>query len=248
MIGFQRAPAFDPDADEIERIRAEYRRREREVPARFYDLSRPAPQFAYTRLVAVVMEALRRADKLPLSNCTLADVGCGKGTWLRQFVSWGANPAALRGVDLIETRISAARARVPEASLVHGDARDLPWQDASFDVVTQFMVFSSILRPSVKQRIAGEMLRVLKQDGVLLWYDSRRSNPRNPNVRALGAAEIRRLFPGCDVQLQSATLAPPIARCVVPFSRAAGALLESIPLLRTHCFGVIRKHAGRGRV
>jgi SAM-dependent methyltransferase len=246
VIGFERALVPDPDADEIERICEEYRRRERETPPGLYDLSRAAPRFAYTRLLPVVTAALGRADKLPLAGRALADVGCGNGMWLRQFVRWGADPAALRGIDLIGTRIGVARTRVPGASLVCGDARSLPWSDESFDVVTQFMVFSSILRASVKQRIADEMLRVLKPDGAILWYDSRRSNPRNPNVRALGAAEIRRLFPDCDVRLRSVTLAPPLARRVVPLFPAAGVLLESIPLLRTHFFGVIRKHAGRG--
>lgn len=236
----------DPDADEIERIRAEYRRREREIPAGFYDVSRPAPGFAYSRLLPVVMEALGRTDRLPLASRTLADVGCGDGMWLGQFVRWGADPLALRGIDLIETRIAASRIRVPQASLVCGDARTLPWSDGSCDVVTQFMVFSSILRASVKRRIADEMLRVLKPDGVILWYDSRRSNPRNPNTRALGAAEIQRLFPDCDVRLRRVTLAPPLARRVIPLSRAAGVLLESIPLLRTHYFGVIRRYAGQG--
>ncbi len=244
MIVFERAPATDPDADEIERIRAEYRRREREIPPGLYDLTRPAPRFAYTRLLPVVMEALRRAGKLPLPSRAVADIGCGTGCWLRQFIDWGANPAALHGIDLIETRVSAARARLPGASLTCGDARSLPWPDASFDVVTGFMVFSSILRASVKQRIAAEMLRVLKPDGVILWYDSRRSNWRNPHMRALGAAEIRGLFPDCEVRLESVTLAPPLARQVVPVSRAAGALLEAIPLLRTHYFGVIRRLQG----
>ena len=59
-------------------------------------------------------------------------------------------------------------------------------------------------------------------------------------------AEIGRLFPECDVRLRSVTLAPPLARRVVPLSRASGVLLESIPLLRTHFFGVIRKYPGQG--
>lgn len=246
MTGFQPAPIPDPDADEIDRIRAEYRRREREIPAAIYDLSRPAPRFAYARLLPVIMDALGRAGKLPLGGRVVADVGCGTGTWLRQFLCWGASAASLRGIDLIENRIAAARLRVPGGVLVCGDARSLPWPDATCDVVIQFMVFSSILRPAVKQRIADEMLRVLKPDGAILWYDLRRSNPSNGNVRAPGAAEIHRLFPECDVRLQPVTLAPPVARRVVPVSRAAGVLLEAIPLLRTHYFGVIRKHAGRG--
>jgi SAM-dependent methyltransferase len=231
----------DPDAQEIDRIRAEYRRRDREIPASFYDLSRPAPRFAFSRLCAVVMEALRTAGKLPLTGRALADVGCGDGRWLLQFAEWGAAPEALFGIDLSEIRLAAARGRLPGASLVCGDARNLPWPDASFDVVTQFVVFSSILRPAVKRRIAAEMLRVLKPDGAILWYDTRCRNPRNPNTRGIGASEIRGLFPSCELRLRSVTLAPPLARRVVPVSANAGALLERAPFLRTHYFGVIRR-------
>ncbi len=211
-----------------------------------YDLSRPAPRFAYTRLLPVVLRALGGAGKLPLAGRAVADIGCGRGTWLHQFIRWGAKPADLCGIDLIESRVGAAHALLPEAPLACGDARNLPWPDAGFDVVAQFMVFSSILRLSVQQRIAEEMLRVLRPDGVVLWYDARRDNPRNPATRALSAADIRRLFPGCDVRLESVTLAPPIARRVIPIWPTAAAALESLPFLRTHYFGVIRKSAGKG--
>jgi SAM-dependent methyltransferase len=246
VIVFQREPATDPDAEEIDRICAEYRRRDREIPASLYDLSRPAPRFAYEGLCSAVMEALDRLGKLPLTGCALADVGCGDGRWLRQFVEWGVEPEALCGIDLIGSRVDAASALAPGASLVCGDARSLPWPDQSFDVVLQFMVFSSILRPGVKHRIAAEMLRVLKPDGAILWYDARWGNPRNVNVRGVGAREIRGLFPGCEVRLRSVTLAPPLARRVVPLSWTAGALLERVPFLRTHCFGVIRKRGAGG--
>lgn len=123
------------------------------------------------------------------------------------------------------------------ADLRVGDACELPWADAMFDVVTQFTLFTSILDTGVKRRIASEMLRVLKPDGMILWYDFRYNNPRNANVRGIEAKEVRQLFPGCGVTLEKVTLAPLIARWVVPVSWLAALVLEKIPVLRTHYLG-----------
>ena len=41
----------------------------------------------------------------------------------------------------------------------------------------------------MKQKVAAEMLRVVKPQGLILWYDFRYNNPRNSNVRGIGAAE-----------------------------------------------------------
>jgi SAM-dependent methyltransferase len=231
------------DDEEITRIRAEYRRRDREIPPERYDVSRPAPRFAHERLSRAIIEALRQAGKWPLAGLAVADIGCGDGARLGDFERWGANPRTLHGIDLDERRLAAARRRLPQAGLVCGDARTLPWPTAAFDVVLQFLVFSSVLLGSVRERLAAETLRVLKPDGVLLWYDSRRSNPRNPNMRGVRADEIRALLPGCDVRLRSVTLAPPLARAVVPVSSGAARLLERLPFLRTHLFGVVQRPA-----
>src|SRR3989440_8774150 len=49
----------------------------------------------------------------------------------------------------------------------------------SFDVVMQVTVFTSILDPDLKRRVALEMLRVVKQDGLILWYEDRKSTRLN---------------------------------------------------------------------
>ena len=85
------------------------------------------------------------------------------------------------------------------------------------------------------------MLRVLKPAGAIIWYDFRVDNPRNPNVRGIGAREIRSLFPGCAVRLSRVTLAPPIARAFVRLSWPLALMLESVPFLRTHYLALIRK-------
>jgi hypothetical protein len=107
--------------------------------------------------------------------------------------------------------------------------------------VSAFTVFTSILDPLVKRAIADDMLRVLKPGGAILWYDFRFNNPANPNVRGIGGVEIRSLFRNCNVILKRVTLAPPIARRVVPVTWTGAALLEQVPWLRTHYVAVIRK-------
>src|SRR5947208_3097463 len=77
--------------------------------------------------------------------------------------------------------------------------------------------------------------------GLILWYDFRFNNPRNPHVRGIGAVEIRDLFPACPLKGKRATLAPPIARPVVSLSWDLGLVLEHLPFLNSHYLAVIRK-------
>jgi ubiquinone/menaquinone biosynthesis C-methylase UbiE len=56
----------------------------------------------------------------------------------------------------------------------------LSFLDKTFDLVVQSAVFNSILDFEMKQQIASEMLRVLKDDGLILWYDYHVNNLRNP--------------------------------------------------------------------
>jgi len=230
----------DAEAREILRIRAEYERRRKEIPADFYSLGRPTNLFFDTQLVRGCIASLKHEGMFPLEGLSVADVGCGAGRWLLEFAQWEATD--LHGIELDEARLERARARLSStADLRVGDARFLPWAPNSFDLVSQFTLFSSILSPSVKQQVAAEMLRVLKPGGLILWFDLRIDNPRNTNVRGIPAGEIRSLFPNCPVRLRRVTLAPPIARLVVPISWLAAEILERIPFLRTHYLAVIRK-------
>jgi len=191
--------------------------------------------------MSAAIQGLAAANLFPLDGRSVLDVGCGEGNWLLEFSQWGAAARDLHGVDLDQQRLNKARLKLPAADLHCGSAGQLPWPAASFDLVSQFTVFTSVLQPQLRNSMAQEMLRVLKPAGAILWYDLRRNNPRNPNVRGIGAGEIRSLFPGCSVRLQSVTLAPPLARVVVPCSWMAALMLEKLPFLRTHYVGIIRK-------
>ena len=226
---------------DIERLRLETSRRDREIPRTFYGWEKCVNRFFHCSLYRSSIDVLAAAGKFPFDSLRILDIGCGSGTWLLEFVQWGALPSMIAGIDLSEERISLAAKRLPEADIQAGDAQALPWRSASFDIVTQFTVFTSILDDSVRMRIALEMLRVLNPGGVILWYDFRFNNPRNPNVRGIRRQEIRQLFKGCDIDFRSLTLLPPLARAVVSRSWLAAELLETLPILRSHYLALIRK-------
>jgi ubiquinone/menaquinone biosynthesis C-methylase UbiE len=234
-------PSAEISAEESEilRIRAEYERRQREIPRDFYSWSRLPNYFFDTQLARACIVELKREGMFPLEHLSVADIGCGSGRWLLEFAQWEAGE--IHGIELDETRVQRARKRLPSADLRAGDARDLPWADDTFDLVSHFTVFSSILNDTVRRRIASEMLRVVKPTGIILWFDFRVNNPRNSAVRGIRAGEIRALFSGCKIRLQSATLAPPLARLIVPYSWILASMLEKLPFLRTHYLGIIRK-------
>ena len=234
---------IESGACEIERIRAEYARRKRDIPQAFYSWDRVFNCFTHTQLVRDCIAALTQAKLFPLENRSVADIGCGSGTWLLEFAQWEASD--LHGIDLDESKIERAKARFPSAKLHAGDARQLPWSDNSFDLVSQFTLFTSILSDTVKQQIAREMWRVVKPGGVIIWFDFRVNNPRNKSVQGITSREIHSLFPDCSIRLRPVTLAPPIARRIVPVSWIAASLLEKIPVLRTHYLGIIRKSSSR---
>src|SRR4051794_10322918 len=63
----------------------------------------------------------------------LLDVGCGAGMVLRLAADRGADVA---GLAASESLLEHARSRVPGAPIVHGEIEELPYDDATFDVVT----------------------------------------------------------------------------------------------------------------
>jgi ubiquinone/menaquinone biosynthesis C-methylase UbiE len=177
-----------------------------------------------------------------LTTKNILEIGCGKGDWLRDFIKWGAQPDNISGVDLLADRVAKARQLCPESVKIHcGNAATLPFPDATFDLVFQATVFTSILDTSMKRQIACEMLRVVKDDGLILWYDNHISNPWNLDTRGVKKQEIYQLFPDCQIHLRRITLAPPIYRLLAPYSWLICYLLEKIPCLCTHYLGVIRK-------
>jgi ubiquinone/menaquinone biosynthesis C-methylase UbiE len=224
---------------ETARIRAVYATRQDDAR---YSLFVQGHLFLVQERERETLAALRRNGMSSLSAARILEIGCGTGYWLREFVKWGARPENVTGIDLLPDRVAEARTISPSAVTVqYGNATDLPAPAEAFDLVLQSTVFTSILEPVVRHRVAAEMLRVVKRDGLILWYDFHVNNPRNPHVRGIRRREIEQLFRGCRVQLRRITLAPPVLRRVAPYSWLACHMLSQIPWFCTHYLGTIHK-------
>ncbi len=99
------------------------------------------------------------------SGTSVLDVACGTGNLA---IPAAKNGATVTGVDiapnLIESAIARAAAEGVEANFDVGDAEDLPYDDASFDVVMTMFGAMFAPRPDVT---AAELVRVCKPGGLI---------------------------------------------------------------------------------
>jgi ubiquinone/menaquinone biosynthesis C-methylase UbiE len=227
-------------SEERARIASYYQEREAAGYARRYSVFQRGSLFRLQHFERDVLSALQRHGRCALHEYRILDVGCGDGTFLRRLVSWGADPARLVGVDLLEDRVARARQIEPCLTVHQADASALPFEDASFDLVFQLTVFTSILDPAMRLAVAREMIRVLRPGGHVVSYDFRLARDHR-NTRPLRAAELIALFPGFTVDARRVTLVPPVARALAGRSWILCELLEAIPMLRTHELVVLGK-------
>lgn len=229
---------------ETERLLREHRRREAEVAPDRYASWQPAELFMRAERTRAAARMLRRAGAFPGPETPCLEVGYGQLGWLGELICWGVRESSLSGIEVDASRAERARLALPAADLRVGDACEMPWGDASFRLAVASTVFTSVLDPEVRRRLASEIVRVLSPGGVLVWYDFRFNNPRNRHVRGIGRRELRALFPQLLGRTRSVTLAPPLARLLAPSSHWLAATFEALPFFRTHLLAVLVKESG----
>jgi ubiquinone/menaquinone biosynthesis C-methylase UbiE len=234
-----------PEHADIRRLRQEYDdRSQRFSGSDLYSLFNQANLFTIQQRQRDVLSVLRRNGFYPLQDCAILDLGCGSGNVLLEYQAYGARSSRLQGVDLIPKRLFAAKKQFPNLSLACADGRHLPYEDEKFDLVLQYTVFTSVLDPTIRQQLATEMMRVLRRPhGMILWYDFW-LNPTNPQTKGIRPKELKLLFPGCSFQFRRVTLAPPIARRLVPISWMAAEILEKLRIFNSHYLVAIRPQVG----
>jgi SAM-dependent methyltransferase len=189
---------------------------------------------------ALLRALLPRALPAPLSRRRVLDVGCGRGDLLGWLSSQGVPTGNLTGLDISRHRVVEARRRHPGIDFQELNAGALQPPLGSFDLVTCFTLFSSLLDPVLARRVAGNVAAVLKDGGSVLWYDIRYPNPWNRAVRSMTRPRIQELFGDFELELRSVTLVPQLARRLGPAS-GLYALLAAIPPLRTHYMGLLQR-------
>ena len=230
-------------AAEDERVRVAYERRRQTIPPSRYARTDLFALFEIHGRERAMASLFRSEGLLSLTGVRILDVGCGRGDIMRQLLEYGADPGLVTGIDLLDDNVKSARRLAPHLEVVCGSATSLPFPDASFDLVLQFTLFTSILNYQVKRTIAAEMNRVLAPGGRILWYDFRVNNPRNPDVRGIGRREIQELFPGFRAKIKQITLAPPLGRIIAPRSILLYHALSQVRPLCTHLLCLLQKLA-----
>jgi SAM-dependent methyltransferase len=120
----------------------------------------------WSELVAV--EFVRQLDQP--GGLDWLDVGCGTGTLAGVIVSL-ANPRRVAGIDPSEGFIEFAEQAVADPRVVFsvGDARALPYGDATFNVVVSGLVLNFV--PTADQPTAAtELKRVCRPGGTVAAY------------------------------------------------------------------------------
>lgn len=226
--------------DDLSRLRAEYEdRKKRFANSDIYSVFNAANLFTIQQRQRDILSSLKRAGITDLSGQRILEMGCGDGGVLAEFLTFGARPQNLFGVDILPDRLASARGLLSGSHFANADGSHLPFPSASFDIVMQFTALSSILDADLRRDICRDMLRVLTPSGLILWYDFW-LNPTNPQTHGIRPTEIRKLFPACSISLRKVTLAPPLARRLLPFSWPLSLMLERLNVLNSHYLAVIR--------
>ena len=172
MTGDARAED-DRVAAERGRLLKEYQRREQEIPPDRYAPWNPAECFMSEGRRRIAAQLLYQEGVFPAAGSLCLEVGYGRMGWLPTLIGWGVHEADLHGIELDAGRANRARHALPTADLRIGDACSMPWADCTFDLVVASTVFTSILDSTVRQVLAGAIVRVIKPGGALLgttWH------------------------------------------------------------------------------
>jgi ubiquinone/menaquinone biosynthesis C-methylase UbiE len=114
------------------------------------------------------------------------EVGCGTGIFTALIASMCA-PAKVVGIDPAQALIALARRRAEttKAEFWLADAQDLPFEDASFDVLASSLVLNFV--PD-KARALSEICRVVRPGGLIgacVWDFAAERSPSGPLRRAM---------------------------------------------------------------
>src|SRR5262249_25669289 len=208
-------------------------------------LSNPEVLFQSFAQDAAMVRALRWTKADPKMTRVL-DVGCGEGgsLWLLQRL--GFEPANLFGVDIQEQRIRMAKARNPVVTYECMDATRLAFDDEAFDLAMESTMFLQMTDDEIAGRIASEMLRVTKPEGLLLLSDWRNAKPGSKEFRAESKRRIADLYSvGTQTKVVKTfrgPLIPPIGRFFSKHLPSGYFIVQALfPVLVGHMITILRK-------
>jgi len=226
--------------NDISRMRNEYdNRKSRLVGSDLYSWFNKANFFFISQRQRAILMTLEKNEFTNIKELSILEMGCGGGGVMTEYLGFGASPEKLLGIDLLFDRLIHAHHTLVGSGFANVDGQSLPFPSLTFDLILQYTAISSILDAEIRKNICSDMLRVLNLNGMILWYDFW-LNPTNKQTRGIRPAEIQQLFPNCSFEFHKITLAPPIARRVVPISWMLALFLENLKIFNSHYLVAIR--------
>ena len=114
---------------------------------------------------AFVDPAIKRSLKPMVYGKKFLDIGCGVGDWCLAAAQYGAK--SVDGFDVQEKMVELAKKHTSNLDNVHiqlGDATNMPYSDASFDVATSLLVTCNLSAKAFGKHFQ-ELYRVLAPGG-----------------------------------------------------------------------------------
>ena len=149
------------------------------------------------------------------SGARVLDLGCGQGNTTRCLAD-ALEPSECIGVEFDATLVEYAQTRPenpPSVRFQQGDATQLPFPDASFDVVFCRYLLIHIADPV---RVVSEMMRVVRPGGFVVAYEGDFTAVGTSHPPCAALETIHRVWRGLFQN-------PPAGRRLVHYLRDAGA-------------------------
>lgn len=149
----------------------------------------------------------------------ILDVGCGFGHSFHELAE-RFQPEVIVGLDADPALIERAGPQVQSCSakveLQAGNAADMPWPDASFDLVYCHQTFHHIV---AQEEALAEFFRVLKPGGVLLFAESTRKYIHSLQIRLLfrHPMDVQRTAEEYSAMIRKAGFDLPDSRISLPY-------------------------------
>jgi SAM-dependent methyltransferase len=121
----------------------------------------------YSHKYIIYPSLMQELDSIGVENKKILDMGCGTGTLARKLFKKGGN---ITGIDYSSEMITYAKARNYIGSdkyKIVDIRKNLPYQNASFNIILQVMLLHSIEDEYV-QSIAKETNRILDRNGICI--------------------------------------------------------------------------------
>ncbi len=225
---------------ELDRLKNVYK--ERENINSKYNPVLPENYYLINSREKVFIKSLYKYFGTDFSHLKVLDLGFGSGIDIFTLIKSGFKIENISGVEVIEERFNKMQISIPNLNLKFNSGFNIPFENENFDLIVQSTVFSSILNSDSRKQLSDEMIRVLKPQGKIFFYDLKYNNPWNKNIIKIDKKEIMRLFDK-NFKSHSVTLNPIVVRKIAKYSIILCEILEKCPLFCSHYYTIISRES-----